>query len=141
MSLTGGISADGELGSTSSGTWIRFTGTFSTNWSNFDSPTESATWSQARYKKVGDMVFVKGLIKRSSGTGLSTTAFTLPSGFRPARRSMFAAIVRQNGQQETATRLDILVDGTVNFTNIGTTAAYDFLSLDGVVFSTVLGSA
>jgi hypothetical protein len=54
---------------------------------------------------------------------------------------MFAAIVRQNGQQETATRLDILVDGTVNFTNIGTTAAYDFLSLDGVVFSTVLGSA
>lgn len=131
----------GNLGSAySGGSWILFSGTFNTNWAHFE--TTETTWSSVRYKRVGDFVFLKGLIKRTAGTGLSTTAFTLPANYRPAKRTMFFQASRPAGQTGTVgIRVDVLADGTVNAADIGTTAGYDFISLDGIFFSTTLAGS
>lgn len=50
--------------------------TFNTGWSNYGS-----NFTLAGYKKVGDLVFVQGMVKRTLGS--ATTIFTLPSGYRP----------------------------------------------------------
>lgn len=49
--------------------------TFQNGWSNF-----GGGYQAAQYRKIGDVVQVRGLIK--SGT-VGSAAFTLPAGFRP----------------------------------------------------------
>jgi len=124
-----------ELKSVWSATWINTGITFSASWSNF--AADETTWSFARYKRVGDLVFLRGMIKRASGTGLSISPFTLPANFRPAKRLICAVMALRTGQTEEAIRADVLSTGVVQFSNIGTTSAYDYISLNGIVFSVV----
>lgn len=56
--------------------------TFQNGWVNF-----SAAYQGARYRKVGDVVEIEGLIM--SGT-LAAPMFTLPAGFRPPLNMQFA---------------------------------------------------
>jgi hypothetical protein len=58
--------------------------TFAGAWVNFGAP-----YSDCQYRKVGDTVQLRGMMK--SGT-MVTTAFTLPAGFRPPT-SLFMATV------------------------------------------------
>lgn len=59
--------------------------TFQNSWTNVGSG-----YQDARYCKVGGVVYVEGLIK--SGT-IGLAAFTLPVGFRPAARIIYAVPV------------------------------------------------
>lgn len=57
--------------------------TFGAGWTNL------AGYQVCQYKVVGDLVFLRGMAARTSGTG--TTILTLPSGARPADDEIFAA--------------------------------------------------
>lgn len=79
--------------------WL--TPTLLNSWINYD-----AGWAQARYYKDNTgTVFVEGVIK--NGT-IGTTAFILPTGYRPASGLIFSNI--SNG---ALGRISILNDGSV----------------------------
>jgi hypothetical protein len=96
--------------------------TYNTGWVDFD-----AAWTGAQYKKVGDLVFVRGMVKRTSG--VATVMFTLPAGYRPTKNIMFAQL-----SNSAVARVDIYPDGTVNML-VG--SATDWVNLNGIVFSTL----
>jgi hypothetical protein len=58
--------------------------TFTNSWVNFGS-----TQQTVQYRKVGDMVQIRGMMK--SGT-IAAGAFTLPSGFRPPADQNFSTV-------------------------------------------------
>lgn len=60
-------------------------------WVNFGSDYLGAAYQTARYRKVGDVVYIEGMIK--SGT-IDQPVFILPAGFRPAARQVFTCLCR-----------------------------------------------
>lgn len=98
------------------------------NWSaigsgNFD--------TALRYKKVGDLVFVTGTLKRvTSGYTANTAIITLPTGFRPTYRTIRAVWgdYGASPQFPGALRIDIETNGTV-FAEVNI-AVGGFLELD-----------
>lgn len=76
--------------------------TFTNGWVDF-----GAGFQTARYRKVGDIVYIEARIK--SGT-MTATAFTLPVGFRPLLGQQF--IATSNGGT-TLAMVQILATGTV----------------------------
>jgi hypothetical protein len=94
--------------------------TFSNGWSNF-----GTGYQLAQYRKVGDMVYVRGTI---TGGAAGTIAFTLPTGFRPPASMGFPGVVF------TSTRQILLI--LVN--NSGQVIIYDYtgnVDLNTVAFS------
>lgn len=75
---------------------------FNGTWTNLD----AATFQRARYRKVGDIVYIQGLVK--SGTS-GTSVFTLPTGFRPPVALVFATDCASSAHA----RMDIEADGDV----------------------------
>lgn len=69
------------------GPWIglAFTNSGGTTWTDFD----VVSWQVGRYKRLGDMVFLQGLVKRTAGTG--TVIANLPANYRPPRNILYAA--------------------------------------------------
>jgi hypothetical protein len=106
----------------------------------------SADWSLPGYRKVGDMVQLRGVM----GSPNINAPATLPVGYRPPRHMMFIAwaATQPNGGRMPL-RLDIGSNGTIGIaggtafnvfnTPSGTTnttaTAFDHLSLDGIQFS------
>jgi hypothetical protein len=80
----------------------------------------------ARYRKVGGIVELQGLIKDGTTTN-GTTLFTLPQGYRPTKRLIFISV------QYQADPYDVLIypDGSV-IINYVTTSVW--LSLSGIFF-------
>lgn len=74
--------------------------TFTNAWVNFGGSTQIA-----RYRKVGDVVEIEGLIK--TGT-IGLSAFTLPAGFRPTLTEQFPQV-----SNSLFGALNVLSDGTV----------------------------
>ena len=68
--------------------------------------TYGGAYSQARYKKIGSVVYIDGLVK--AGT-IGQAVFTLPSGFRPTKRQLKATETDRNANG----RLDINTNGDV----------------------------
>jgi hypothetical protein len=62
--------------------------TFSNGWINF-----GGAYNVAQYRKIGDIVYLRGMIKSGS---IASAAFTLPSGFRPPSDTILVTI--QNDQ-------------------------------------------
>lgn len=62
--------------------------TFSIGWQN-----HSDTYQSAQYKKIGNHVFLRGLIKNPNASP-STNILTVPSGFRPTKCTYF--VVNEN---------------------------------------------
>ena len=91
-------------------------------WVNFG----SANFSTAGYRKLGDVVYLKGTVK--SGT-LGAAIFTLPVGYRPPNQCVFG--IESNN---LIGRVDVNAAGTVY---TGTPASATYVSLEGAVFSTV----
>ena len=94
---------------------------FGSGWANYGGGEQTG-----QVKKVGDLIFLRGLVYRFTGSG--TTIATLPAGLRPAAYSRFV--------QETATgvgRVDVHPDGTVVFVSGGS----GWVCLDRIVFSVV----
>jgi hypothetical protein len=90
------------------GTWN--TATLKSGWVNYGAPWGSAT----RYRKVGPVVYITGLVANGTvaqGTGV---IFTLPAGFRPSPDNLIFSVVGGNA----FARLDIQPNGDV-VANVG----------------------
>lgn len=102
LSMTGDIDLNGndiiDIGQIGTG-WTGLS--FASGWENYN-----LGYEQARYKKVGDLVFLQGLVKRTSGTSL--TIGTLPAGYRPPER-----LLLNTWGIDGAQRIDVLADGTI----------------------------
>lgn len=98
------ISFTGELGDG----WIALplTNSGGTTWANL-----GGWWQVAQYKKVGDIVFIRGLVGRSVGAGV--TVANLPFGYRPTSYTQLRGTISNN----STGRLEIDVSGNLNVDN------------------------
>lgn len=94
--------------------------TLNTGWVNYGSP-----YDNAGYKKVGDLVFLRGLVARTSGS--ETIILTLPAGYRPILNPLFI-VATNTGYGE----VEINSSGQISWR----TGGVGWLSLNGLVFST-----
>ena len=81
--------------------WI--TPTLNSPYTHFGSP-----YGDVQYRKIGNIVNIQGLVNANSASNQSTI-FTLPSGYRPSLRLIFA----QANANTSITRLDIDTNGDV----------------------------
>jgi hypothetical protein len=86
------------------------------SWVNFGAPDQGA-----RYRKIGGVVYLQGLIRSGTATA-GTIVLTLPAGFRPAATLVFATF-----NASGATRLDVDASGNVSGP-LGLVATYTTLS-------------
>lgn len=93
--------------------------TFTGTWVNYNTATHVA----AGYRRIGDRIELRGFIM--SGTS-GTSAFTLPSGFRPARIHHYPTIANAG-----IGYVEVRADGTV----VPTAGSTAWLSLSGISFS------
>jgi hypothetical protein len=91
--------------------------TFTNSWANY-----SLGYSACQYTKVFGVILIKGLI---TGGSAGNSAFTLPSGYRPARVEIF-------GPKSESAQADVRVntDGTV----VPAAFTGSWLSLNGILF-------
>jgi hypothetical protein len=95
--------------------------TFLNGWSNYS----TAVYQQAGYRKIGDQVFLRGLVKG----GTLGVIFTLPVGFRPVLIEHFAV-----SSNDLYGSLNITDTGVVQ---TGAVASTIWVSLANIQFSTV----
>lgn len=119
LSVVGGIQSGGNVGT--AWAFLTYTNGGGTTWTDY-----GGAYQFGRYKKLGDLVMLAGLCKRTAGSG--TTIATLPSGFRPARREMFVALADTGIAQ-----VDVLTDGTIVLVSGGA----GFVQLNFPPFSTL----
>jgi hypothetical protein len=129
------------IGTVAAVPWTSVTG-FSNGWINYGS-----VFQTAQYRKIGDVVTLRGLIK--SGT-VGSSAFTLPAGYRPPARLIHHGTTARSSTWTTgaasagtahnhtftitdyAVRITVDTDGTVVPYS---TIISEYISLDGVSFS------
>lgn len=90
---------------------------FLNGWADY-TDTNGAGWARGCYRKIGDIVYLRGLIARPpSSPGTSPQiAFTLPPGYRPSMVEIFYADMVGN----VHCRVDVMVNGNVQFSWPGT---------------------
>lgn len=103
-----------------SATIVWISPTFANGWSNYGNYFDTAG-----YCKVGDVVYLKGLVKAGSGT-----IFTLPAGYRPSKQRFFMVATGGSGSSLVPGRIDIASDGSVTFIE----GQNGYVSLDGITF-------
>lgn len=96
--------------------WL--TPTMENGWVDYDS-----TWAPVRYRKIGNIVFLRGLIK--NGT-LAQNMFVLPAGYRPLINLLFAC-----ESADVLCRMNVNSTGAVVNGAGGTTT---WISLNNIVF-------
>ena len=111
----GVISAIGAIGEA----WTN--ASYNTGWGSY-----GGGYPAAQYKKFGDLVFLRGLVVRSSGS--ATTIFTLPSGYRPTNTMMFSQLAN-----DAVARIAINSSGNVV---LQAGVATPWVNLTGIIFST-----
>ena len=84
---------------------------------------DAETWAAPKARKTGDRVHLSGRVK---GGSQRTVIYTLPEGWRPAERGIFATAQNEN----KICRIDILPEGNVKLISNWKT----FVSLDGITF-------
>ena len=94
------------------------TPTFTNSWSNY-----GGDYDTAGYYKDKDRVYLQGLIK---GGTVGTSAFTLPSGYRPKKRKIFTV-----NSNNSFGRVDILTNGNVI---IDSMCSNGYVSLENISF-------
>jgi hypothetical protein len=107
------------------GAWQNVSGGvgFQNSWAN----TNTSTYNQARYRLEGDCVCLSGNINTGSN---NTVAFTLPSGYQPAKQ---VNLVCWNSGGNTTTFVMIAANGQVTVSSFGTIGN---ISLEGLTFQT-----
>lgn len=82
--FTGNVSIGGDLTVTGSigGSWAALPLNTAASWADYGS-----YWGVAQYKKAGDIVRLRGLVKRTAGA--DAVIGTLPSGARPSAHEIF----------------------------------------------------
>jgi hypothetical protein len=115
------LDISGSLQATTAGlAWVSVT--FNTGWGDTGGGNQTC-----QYKKFGDFVFLRGLATRSSG--VLTTMFALPSGFRPAAGLRFPALT------DAGAHAAVTIDTSGNVADL-VGSPTDYISLDGIIFST-----
>jgi hypothetical protein len=89
------------------------------SWANFGSGH-----AEAAYRIIDGIVYLRGTISGGTATA-GTVLFTLPTGFRPASRLLFATI-----SSTALGRVDVLANGDVEI-RLGSST---FLVLNGISF-------
>lgn len=86
-----------------------------------------------RVKRVGDLVFLFGLVKRTTSSSSNTTIATLAEGYRPTLGYHYFGQVAYYNSAQSIVRLEIGTDGVILLQN---SLAYtiSYLYLDGIVF-------
>ena len=97
--------------------WSGFT--FGSGWANY-----GGDYQTGQVKKVGDVVFLRGLVYRFIGSG--TTIATLPAGYRPPARCLVGVHTNTG-----LGRVDIDTSGNIMLVAGGA----DWVQLNGLVFS------
>lgn len=98
---------------------------FAAGWGNFGSGFEGAS-----YSRHGRVVCLQGLVTKSGTPASGNVIGTLPQGFRPTGRLVFAVT---SGSAETRGRVDVFPNGEVQWIS-GGTGETDFTSLSGIAF-------
>lgn len=123
------VDASGNFDIAVSGGYTQFGGRLGGAWTglSFDSGWgDYGGFQTGQYKKVGDLVFLRGLVARSSGVG--TTIATLPSGYRPLTSIRFG-IDTDTGHGA----IEIASSGVITLQSGGTV----FVQFEGLIFSTL----
>ncbi|MCB1158427.1 MAG: hypothetical protein KDK45_13070, partial [Leptospiraceae bacterium] len=108
--------------------WTDFTtSTFATNVTHYS--TNPASWQKCQYRKIGDIVYLRGLATKTSGFAANDLILTLPSGFRPPSPIAFSSVV--HWVTPPSARVDVSSNGEVRVTSAAT-----HVNLDGIIFST-----
>lgn len=102
--------------------WTALTLNSGGNWANYGAP-----YMDGAYKKFGDIIMVRGTVKRTSGS--DALIATLPAGYRPTGYGFFPSI----GDNVIA-GIEIRSDGSIR---LGAGTALTYVALDGITFSTV----
>jgi hypothetical protein len=120
VSATDVFQLDLSTGAITQSAWVAMTGSYTNSWVDFG----GGYMAGAYMKDLMGFVHLRGLIK--SGT-MSTSAFTLPAGFRPSAVVLMAcASAGAYGQLEVGT------GGTIT----PTVGLNNYVSLNGVTFDT-----
>lgn len=96
---------------------------FQNGWSNFD----ATVYAPASFYRRGDRVHLRGLVKSGSA---QVPIFTLPAGYRPALRELFAA----EANLQAHARVDVANNGDVLVWGYATGGTNGYLSLAGITF-------
>lgn len=100
--------------------------TFQSSWADYDT---SGTWARAAYRRIGDVVYVRGLVK--DGT-IGQPVFTLPAGFRPPGSTGKGSVIFPTYTATGVGRVDVEPSGIVR----AHTGSNGYFSLSVVQFST-----
>lgn len=108
--------------------------TFQNSWGNYGSP-----FQECQYRKIGDIVYVRGLVQRTGGHTTAHTIFTLPSGYRPASGgytmySQWASGTFSGVGGQAARRINVYSNGAVTPNEASTTTSWFYLDFQ---FSTI----
>jgi len=115
------FTARGNVLTAQVGSWVNLT--LLNSWFNYGSG-----WQVARYRRIGDWVFLEGLIGSLTNPSNNIIA-TLPIGFRPAVKTLYYV---HTGEPHANGRIDVDPTGSI-IRQIGN---YNYMSLSGIVFST-----
>lgn len=105
--------------------WQPFT--FLNGWQNLGSGTATAA-----FRRVADIVYLRGIVSRPAGDLESSPITVLPVGYRPPALWIFGC--RANGTVASA-RVDVATDGSVYPIGNGASGFSSYLSLGQVSFS------
>jgi len=92
--------------------WTPIT-TFQNGWVAFSNPP----YQDPQYRKIGDIVYVRGTIKNPtppSGGPASQTAFVLPTGFRPPNSQFLPTLYSGTDGWGGLGRMNVLTSGNVD---------------------------
>jgi hypothetical protein len=122
-SVTGDFSATGVSTFTRFSSWTPVA--FTAGWADVGA-SGSSTYESCQYRKLGDMVQIRGLVKRSSGS--ATVIFVLPTGHRPLKRAWRTCQIYDTSYKTA--RVDVDTAGNVVIVDYGGATAVNYLSLD-----------
>lgn len=129
----GDLLVSGNLGNGTLGTaWTDVS--FAANWAQYV-VVNGGGWDRVQYKKIGDIVLLRGLVLRQTSNAASGTVITtLAAGYRPSGSKNFTVWANTSTGQ-VAIRLTVESGGNVycNGAQINTNG---WVSFDGVIFST-----
>lgn len=118
--------------------WVTVS-TFLNSWTSYDG---GATFNNVQYRRNGDLIELRGVIKNSASAA-STTMFQLPVGFRPAKWNILLTLINALPAPQFVgmARVDALADGNVNLSAIigsdNARTSINYLVLDGLSFYAV----
>jgi hypothetical protein len=94
---------------------------------------EATGWGPARFRRdAAGCVHLDGLLNNTVGAPPFVRVFTLPAGFRPATRQLFAILANQ-GASAPPTQIEVLPTGEVNLV-YASAAGGNFFFLSAVTF-------